>query len=94
MSFLMSAVPVQMVSTYARPLLGLGAIVTFLMIFKPLMLGLARAAWLAIKPRQSLEQRHLQRKLFGVLMLNRLATEYERSQPNLAAEMRLLAGRD
>ena len=89
-----AAVPVaQAFSVYARPLLGLSALVTLLMIFKPLVLGLIRAAWLTIKPRQSLEQRNSRRKLLGVLMLNRMANEYERSQPNLASELRLLAGR-
>lgn len=101
MSFLMTAVPLQAaapfaqaVSAFARPTLGLSAVATFLMIFKPLLSGVLRAAWIAIKPRQSLEQRASRRKLSGVLMLNRLANEYEKSQPNLAAELRFLAGRD
>ena len=93
MSFLVATFPAQ-VAVYARPLLGLSALVTLLLIFKPLVLGLMRAAWLTIKPRQSLEQRNSRRKLLGVLMLNRMAKEYENSQPNLAAELRLLAGRD
>jgi hypothetical protein len=89
-----AAVPVaQTFVNYARPFLGLSALITLLMIFKPLVLGIIRAAWLTIKPRQSLEQRNARRKLFGVMMLNRMANEYDRSQPNLAAELRLLAGR-
>lgn len=101
MSFLAIAVPAeaafpviaQAFANYARPLLGLSALVTLLLIFKPLVLGILRAAWLTIKPRQSLEQRNSRRKLLGVLMLNRMASEYEKSQPNLASELRLLAGR-
>lgn len=94
MSYLLSIVPAQVMLPYARPFLGFGALVAILMVFKPLVLGLLRAAWLTIKPRQSLEQRMLQRKLRGMSMLERLATKYETSQPNLAAEMRVLAGRD
>lgn len=100
MSFLAIAVPAeaafpfaQAFASYARPLLGFSALMTLLLIFKPLVLGLLRAAWLTIKPRQSLEQRNSRRKLLGVLMLNRMAKEYEYSQPNLASELRLLAGR-
>jgi hypothetical protein len=94
MSYLLSIVPAQVMTTYARPFLGLGALLAILMVFKPLVLGLLRAAWLTIKPRQSLEQRMLQRKLRGMSMLERLATKFEASQPNLAAELRVLAGRD
>ena len=88
------AIPVaQAFTIYARPFLGLSALVTLLMIFKPLVLGMIRAAWLALKPRKSLEQRNSRSKLLGVLMLNRMANEYDKSQPNLASELRLLAGR-
>lgn len=88
------AVPVaQTFANYARPLLGLGIFATLLMIFKPLVLGVFRAALLAVKPRRSLEQRNLRSKLQGVLMLNRMANEMDSSQPSLAAELRMLASR-
>ena len=89
-----AAVPVaQTFVTYARPLLGLGALITLLMVFKPLVFGLFRAAVVAVKPRPTLEQRNFRSKLQGVLMLNRMANELDCSQPSLAAELRLLAAR-
>lgn len=100
MSFMAIAFPAEVAvpyaqsfATYARPLFGLGALVTLLMIFKPMVLGLFRAALLAVKPRRTLEQRNIRRKLQGVLMLNRMANELDCSQPSLAAELRLLASR-
>lgn len=97
MSFLAIAYPVQAAAqtavTYARPLLGLGVLVTLFIIFKPMLLGVVRAAWLAVKPRRSLEQRNTRSKLQGVLMLNRMARELDCTQPSLAAELRLLASR-
>ncbi len=100
MSFLTIAYPAQAafpvaqtLATYARPLLGLSALVTLLMIFKPMLLGLLRAAWLVIKPRRSLEQRNADSKFQGVLMLNRMAEDLDCIQPSLAAELRLLASR-
>ena len=97
MSFLAIAFPAQAAAqtavTYARPLLGLGALVTLFMIFKPMVLGVLHAAWLAVKPHESLEQRNIRSKLEGVLMLNRMARELDCIQPSLAAELRLLASR-
>src|SRR3569833_2610329 len=43
----------------ARPILGMGAIAAVLVIFKPLLTGLLRAALLAVKPRRSLDERSL-----------------------------------
>ena len=77
----------------ARPLLGLGALVSLLMLFRPLVVGLFRAAVIAIVPRRSVEERKHRRTLSGVLLLNRMARELDTTQPNLAAEMRLLAAR-
>lgn len=88
------AVPVaQIFTTYARPLLGLGVLIALLMIFKPMIRGLARAVLLAVKPRPTLDQRNFRSRLQGVLMLNRMANELDSSQPSLAAELRLLAAR-
>lgn len=105
MSLLSIALPVQAVipaaeaivgsvAPIARPLLGLSAVVAVLMIFKPLLLGLLRAALLVVKPRQTVEQQAAQRKLSDVLMLNSMARDLDATQPNLAAELRVLAGRD
>jgi len=77
-----------------RPLLGLGVLVTLLMVFKPLVMGIVRAAFVMVVPRKSLEQRVRQHRFNGVKMLNRMANDYSRSQPNFAAELRNLAASD
>lgn len=77
-----------------RPLLGLGALVTLLLVFKPLVMGIARAAMVLVVPRKSLEQRVLQHRFNGVRMMNRMANDYNLSQPSFAAELRALASRD
>jgi hypothetical protein len=77
----------------ARPLLGVGAAAAFLLAFKPLLSGLFRAVMLAVKPRQTLEERSERTRLHSILTLHRLADEYEETQPNLAAELRNFAGR-
>jgi len=84
---------VRVAASVARPLLGLGAIITVLMLFKPLIVGLFRAGWIAIVPHRSLEERENRRTLRGVLMLNRMARDLDLTQPNLASELRLLAAR-
>lgn len=76
-----------------RPLVGLSAFVAFIMLFKPLLMGVVHAVLLVFKPRHSLEERQRRHNLRGVLMLNRMAKDFDVSQPNLAAELRLLASR-
>jgi hypothetical protein len=78
----------------ARPLFGLGIMAALVMIFKPLLIGLLRAALLVIKPRKTLEERNSRRLRDSVYMLNRMAREYEATQPSQAAELRWLASRD
>jgi|SRR5450830_715684 len=77
-----------------RPLLGLGMVMTLLMVFKPLVVGILRAALVLVIPRKTLEQRVSQQRFKGVRILNRMANDYVGSQPNFAAELRNLAGRD
>jgi hypothetical protein len=77
----------------ARPALGLGVLAAVLVTFKPLLVGLLRAALLVVKPRRSLQERSERRILQSVLMINRLAREYETTQPSLAAELRSIAAR-
>lgn len=79
---------------FMRPLLGLGVLVTLLMVFKPLVMGIVRAAIVMVVPRKSLEQRVRQHRFNGVKMLNRMANDYSRSQPSFAAELRNLAASD
>lgn len=78
----------------ARPMVGLGVLAAFLVAFKPLLVGLLRAALLVVKPRQPLEERASRRKLQSILMLNRMARDLENSEPSLAAELRAIAARD
>ena len=71
-----------------------GALATLMVYFKPLWMGILRAALMLIKPRKSLEQRIARSKFKGQQLLRRMANDHASSQPNLAAELRLLAGRD
>ncbi|MGE5652576.1 hypothetical protein [Noviherbaspirillum sp. UKPF54] len=77
----------------ARPLLGFSVLAALFVMFKPLLVGLLRAALLVVKPRRTLEERTARRTMQGVLMLNRLARDYEGTQPALAAELRAIAAR-
>jgi hypothetical protein len=77
----------------ARPLLGVSLFATLLLLFKPLLKGLLRAGLLLLAPRKSLEERRLIQKVRSAKLLNRIASDYEMSQPNLAAELRNLASR-
>jgi len=78
----------------ARPLLGVGAVAAVLVMFKPLLKGLLRAALLFVKPRRSLEERALRDRMKSVLMLNNMARDLESREPGLAAELRAIAARD
>jgi hypothetical protein len=77
----------------ARPLLGFGALAAVLVMFKPLLVGLLRAALLIVKPRQSLEERSLRSTMRSVLMLNQMARDLDATEPSLAAELRSIASR-
>ncbi|TFW05457.1 hypothetical protein E4K72_11300 [Oxalobacteraceae bacterium OM1] len=79
--------------TIARPALGLSALAAVLLVFKPLLTGLLRAALLAVKPRQSLEERSMRTRMQSVLALNQMARDLDTTQPGLAAELRSLAAR-
>ncbi|MBV8666279.1 MAG: hypothetical protein JO269_07330 [Burkholderiaceae bacterium] len=78
----------------ARPLFGAGLLVALGTVFKPLLLGVVRAVQLVFSPRLTLEQRRGRQTLHRVLMLNSLAREFDRYEPNQAAELRMLATRD
>lgn len=77
-----------------RPLVGLSVLAAFLYVFKPLLVGLLRAALLVVKPRQSLEERSSRRILESVLMLNRMARDLDHTHPSLANELRSIASRN
>ena len=83
----------QAAAIFARPLVGLGALATFFVMFKPMLLGVFQAIRLVFNPRLTLEERNSRRKLQGVLMLNRMARDIEQFEPSQAAELRQLASR-
>lgn len=85
---------VGVAATAARPLVGLGIFATFLVIFRPLLAGLARAAVLLISPRKSLDERRAQAHMKDVVAINRLARNLESQHPSLAAELRAFSLRD
>ena len=76
-----------------RPLLGFGVLAVLAWLFKPLLRGLARACFVLVRPRESTLARSQRRTMRSVVMLNQMARELETQQPNLAAELRLLAAR-
>ncbi|HZW22275.1 hypothetical protein [Noviherbaspirillum sp.] len=77
----------------ARPLLGLGVLAALMVVFKPLLVGMLRAALLVVKPRKSLEERSQRSMMQSVLMLNRMARDLDRVEPSLANELRSIASR-
>ncbi len=78
----------------ARPLFGVGALTTFFVMFRPLIVGVLQAAKLVFNPRLSLEERRGRQTLRRAAMLNKLARDFDQFEPNQAAELRLLASRD
>jgi hypothetical protein len=99
MSILSIAVPaeavpaLQALASASRPLIGLGIFAALVVLFKPLIAGMLRAAMLAIAPSRPSEERTAREKFRAVLMLNRMARDYDALQPSLAAELRSLASR-
>lgn len=73
-------------------MLGLSLAVAVLVLFKPLLRGVARALMLVLKPKLTKEERLYRRKMHDVMMLNRMLNGMEGS-PSHAAELRALAAR-
>jgi hypothetical protein len=93
-----SALPVAQVAVTsiiaaARPLLGLGILVTVLIVFKPLIMGMLRAALLVFNPKMTRDQKTASRNLRNMLTIRRIANDLDYSSPNMAAELRALAAR-
>ena len=96
-AFSLSALPAAFIGpvvAVARPMFGLGALMTVGMVFKPLLVGVVQATRLLFNPRLSLEERQRRQTLRRVAMLNRMARDFDQLQPNQAAELRMLASRD
>ena len=77
-----------------RPLFSLSVLVAVTILFKPLIVGVVRAAVVMVKPHESVAIRRINSHLRSVRMLNRMAREMDTSQPNVAAELRSFAARD
>lgn len=75
--------------------LAFGAVVAgaLLVLFRPLLVGLARAALLLIKLRLSKEERLARRQMRDAMMLNRMLNAMDSGAPSHAAELRALSGR-
>jgi hypothetical protein len=104
MSFLNIAIPVQgalpaaelafsTLVASARPLLGMGILATMAVVFKPLLLGVLRAATLVVHPRLSKEERIAKQNARNLAAINRAARDLDNSSPAMAAELRALVAR-
>jgi len=76
-----------------RPLFGLSALFGLLMVFKPLLRGLLRAAVLTVAPRLSVEERKARNRVRAAFELNMMARDFDQFQPGQAADLRALASR-
>ncbi|PUA17922.1 hypothetical protein [Glaciimonas sp. PCH181] len=83
---------VSIATALAWPVLGVSIIAVLGFLFKPLLRGVWRVMLLQVKPRRTLEQRIADNKVLGREQVRRFASDHEGSHPNLAAELRLLAG--
>jgi hypothetical protein len=93
MSFLNVAAPALNFAAVARPLIGLGFLGTFVLVFEPLIRGVLRAALLLMVPRRSKAQVTASANYESTAELYRLARHCEESAPSLAAELRAVACR-
>jgi hypothetical protein len=84
----------QMMSATVRPLIGIAMAGMVVLVFRPLLTGLLRAALLLLAPKKSLPERRASQKRSGVRLLHRMASDMEASQPNMAAELRSFATRN
>ena len=74
-----------------QSLLGITFSVALLVLFKPLLLGIARALVLLVKPRLSKEQRLAHLQIQDALILNRMLSSMDGSASSQAADLRALA---
>jgi hypothetical protein len=93
MSFLNVAAPAFNFAAVVRPLIGLGFLGTFVLVFEPLLKGVLRAALLMMVPRRSRAQVKASANYESIAELYRLARNCEESQPSMAAELRAVACR-
>jgi len=92
MSTVFSTVMHFSVLSAVETLAGLGGAAALLILFQPLLRGIARALMLVVKPKLSKEERLQRRQMRDVMLLNRMLNSMEGS-PSHAAELRALASR-
>ncbi|QBE63759.1 hypothetical protein [Pseudoduganella lutea] len=80
------------VSDALQVLLACALVVGFLVLFKPMLRGLALAAVLVVKPKLTKEQRLQRRQMRDTAMLKRMMNSGKAS-PSEAAELQALASR-
>jgi hypothetical protein len=74
-----------------RAALGLSAFAGFIMFFKPLLLGIARALVLTVRPRRTKEERIARSQLRNARQFQRILNASQ--DPSQAAELRALSAR-
>jgi len=74
-------------------LFALGVVMALISVFGPVISSFFKAIHTAAQPHLSLEERKRYRTLKSVWALNNMANDLDHSQPNQAAELRLLASR-
>jgi hypothetical protein len=84
---------VSPVASVVRPMIGFGLVATLLMVFKPLLSGLLRAALMLMTPRVNVQGEARQR-VRSINALNLMARDLDSTQPNMANELRQLANRN
>lgn len=72
---------------------GLGVLAVLLYLFRPLLVGMLRAAVLVVRPRVVAEQDTLRRNMKAAAQMNRIAQDIDSTHPSLAAELRFIAAR-
>jgi hypothetical protein len=73
-------------------LLGAFLALSMLLLFKPLLRGIARALLLVVRPKLNKEQRLQRRLMKDAMMLNRMLNAMD-GAPSHAAELRAMAAR-
>jgi hypothetical protein len=73
-----------------QTLLGMTFSVALLVLFKPLLRGIARALVLLVKPRLSKEQRLAQRQMKDTMIVKRMLQAMDGSASSQAADLRAL----
>jgi len=73
-------------------LLACAAAIGFVLMFKPLLRGLALAAVLVVKPKLTKEQRLQRRQMYDAALLKRMMNS-QKVSPSEAAELQAMASR-